>query len=401
MLPGKMCGEVIQCEGEMWKSEERKKEMTAPITLPPLDEQTLTKLRRRYDDTSDAETRTRYQMLLLSVTGQTSTQIAQIVLRSQDTVVRVLKRFFAGGLDAVPRRTAPGRVRTVTAAWEAELVRVIELDPHEVGEDTANWTTERLAGYLGKHTGVLVTEETVRVYLHAHDYVCKRPTWTLRRKAEEKADYVGNACVEVLLAGATAPELLPVNDLVEADLWDQLPADLPALLALLPQADLYLQDEFQVAFHPTLTRVWSRKGRRGQRLVEAPGDNRKVYGFGLVDWRDGWFDGRVAPGRTAPACGCGDSFSGTRTNSRRGASSYRQSICTRQGSKCSSATCSGRIINLEAFSSSGKLPVVEIRVFSITCQQFFVSAALGNLSFVYDDDCGGVTDSRETVCNDE
>jgi hypothetical protein len=29
-----------------------------------------------------------------------------------------------------------------------------------------------------------------------------------------------------------------------------------------------------VAFHPTLTRVWCRKGRRGQRLVEAPGDNR-------------------------------------------------------------------------------------------------------------------------------
>ncbi len=61
----------------------------------------------------------------------------------------------------------------------------------------------------------------------------------------------------MLLAGATAPEPLPVKALVEADLWDQLPADLPALLALLPQADLYLQDEFQVAFHPTLTRVWS------------------------------------------------------------------------------------------------------------------------------------------------
>src|SRR6266704_1112189 len=105
--------------------------------------------------------------------------------------------------------------------------------------------------------------------------------------------------VEVLLAGATAPEPLPVQDLVEADLWSQLPADLPALLTLLPGADLYLQDEMQVAFHPTLTRIWCRKGRRGQRLVEAPGDNRKVYGFGLVDWRDGWFDGRVAPGRTA------------------------------------------------------------------------------------------------------
>ena len=78
-----------------------------------------------------------------------------------------------------------------------------------------------------------------------------------------------------------------------------MPADLPKLLALVPHADLYLQDEMQVAFHPTLTRVWSRKGRREQRLVEAPGDNRKVYGFGLVDWRDGWFDGRIATGRTA------------------------------------------------------------------------------------------------------
>ncbi len=103
----------------------------------------------------------------------------------------------------------------------------------------------------------------------------------------------------MLLAGASAPEPLPVEPLVEADLLDQLPADLAALLALLPQADLYLQDEVQFAFHPTLTRVWCLKGRRGQRLVEAPGDNRKVYGFGLLDWRDGWFDGRVAPGRTA------------------------------------------------------------------------------------------------------
>ncbi len=62
----------------------------------------------------------------------------------------------------------------------------------------------------------------------------------------------------MLLAGTTASEPLPVEPLVEADLWTQLPADLPRLLALLPQADLYLPDEVQFAFHPTLTRVWSR-----------------------------------------------------------------------------------------------------------------------------------------------
>ena len=80
------------------------------------------------------------------------------------------------------------------SVWEAELLRVIELDPHEVGQETVNWTTELLALYLGRKTGRHVSEETVRVYLHAHGYVCKRPTWTLRRKAEEQADYVGKEC---------------------------------------------------------------------------------------------------------------------------------------------------------------------------------------------------------------
>jgi transposase len=152
------------------------------------------KLRQSYQETHDAETRTRYQMLLLALDGRTSTQIAHLVCRSQDTVVRVLKRFVHGGLEAVPRRTAPGRPRTITPAWEEELLRVIELAPHEVGVVSANWTTESLADYLAKKTDIVVTEETVRLCLHAHDYVCKRPTWTLRRKAEEQPHYVGNAC---------------------------------------------------------------------------------------------------------------------------------------------------------------------------------------------------------------
>lgn len=40
--------------------------------------------------------------------------------------------------------------------------------------------------------------------------------------------------------------------------------------------------------HPTLTRTWSRKGRWGQRRVRAPGQNRKLVGFGAADWRTGW-----------------------------------------------------------------------------------------------------------------
>lgn len=110
--------------------------------------------------------------------------------------------------------------------------------------------------------------------------------------------------VEALLAAAASPLPPPLTDLVpDPTLVDLLSDDLPRLLALLPRADLYLQDEVEVALHPTLTRVWSRQGRRGQRLVEAPGTNRKQYGFGLVDWRDGWLDWALADGRRAtPFC---------------------------------------------------------------------------------------------------
>jgi transposase len=109
--------------------------------------------------------------------------------------------------------------------------------------------------------------------------------------------------VEALLAGATSPEPPTLQALVPETHRDQAPADLSTLLSLLPQADLYLQDEVLLALHPTLTRLWCRRGRAGQRRVEAPGDNSKVYGFGLVDWREGWFDYQLAPGRTAaPFC---------------------------------------------------------------------------------------------------
>jgi hypothetical protein len=113
--------------------------------------------------------------------------------------------------------------------------------------------------------------------------------------------------VEALLAAASSPvpppavDLLPDPTLADpAELW---PDDLPWLLGLLGRADLYLQDEVEVALHPTLTRVWSRSGRASQRLVQAPGKNFKQYGFGLVDWRDGHLDWALADGRRAvPFC---------------------------------------------------------------------------------------------------
>jgi transposase len=166
--------------------------MPAAVRVHLTDEQRAA-VERRYETACDAETRTRYQMVLLAAQGQTVPQIAPVVRRSVDTVLRVLHRYCAAGVAGVPHRPRPGRPPEVPAAWEAELRRVIELDPHTVGVDSANWTTRLLADYLAQVTGHHTGLETVRTHLHKAGYVCKRPTWTLQRKAEEQPEWAKNA----------------------------------------------------------------------------------------------------------------------------------------------------------------------------------------------------------------
>lgn len=152
-----------------------------------------TEVERRYREARDAETRTRYQMVLLAADGKPAPQIGWMTRRSEDTVRRVLGRFLHRGLDAVPRRRPPGRAVEVTAEWLAELHRVIDLDPRSVGVPSAVWTTRLLSAYLERVTGHHAAIETVRVHLHRLGYVCKRPTWSLKRKASQQAGWVKNA----------------------------------------------------------------------------------------------------------------------------------------------------------------------------------------------------------------
>ena len=166
--------------------------MPAALRLPLSDDERAD-VAHCFETTRAAETRLRYQMVLLAADGSTAPQIAPVVRRSTATVARVLHRYRADGAAGVPHRRRPGRPSKVPAAWEDELRRVIELDPHTVGVDSANWTTRLLADYLAQVTGYRAGIETVRLHLHRAGYVCKRPTWTLQRKAEEQEEWAKNA----------------------------------------------------------------------------------------------------------------------------------------------------------------------------------------------------------------
>jgi transposase len=137
--------------------------MAKPLPLPPLSDTQVTELRQVDDTTPHAKLRLRAPIVLLAQQGRPVADSATVVFRSRATVERVLQRFLQGGGAALPPRTAPGRVPTVTPAWQAALLRVIDLAPHTVGVRSAHGTTGVLAAYLATTTGLPVTAETVRL----------------------------------------------------------------------------------------------------------------------------------------------------------------------------------------------------------------------------------------------
>jgi transposase len=59
--------------------------------------------------------------------------------------------------------------------------------------DSALWTCRLLADYLAGVTGHAAGIETVRIALHRAGFVCKRPRWTLSRKAHAQPGWAKNA----------------------------------------------------------------------------------------------------------------------------------------------------------------------------------------------------------------
>jgi hypothetical protein len=89
----------------------------APPLRVRLDQAAHDELDRRYQTTRDATTRTRYQMVLLRAEGHPVAEVAHLTRCSPDTVRRVLRRYLAGGPDAVPHRPHLGQPPHYPPSW--------------------------------------------------------------------------------------------------------------------------------------------------------------------------------------------------------------------------------------------------------------------------------------------
>ncbi len=134
-------------------------------------------------------TRLRAQMVLLSSQGYLVEEIAQITHHSDDTVRRWLHRFQSHGCAGLHEEPRSGRPPTITQAVEQLLRQWAQLSPRECGIHRPTWTMAKLAQFVERRVGVRVTPECLRRHLHRLDFVCRRPTWTVKHLARQQPGY--------------------------------------------------------------------------------------------------------------------------------------------------------------------------------------------------------------------
>ena len=157
--------------------------------MPPLSEAETAALEHDYRYADKRILRQRSQIVLLAYQLDTQAQVAQVVRCSQDTVRRTLHLYQEGGRAAL--RPHPAKAHGVVCLdWQKALAEAMVLGPEACGVPRPAWTATLLADYLADKTGIGVSESTVRRGLALLGYVCRRPTWTLRHKAEEQPGYV-------------------------------------------------------------------------------------------------------------------------------------------------------------------------------------------------------------------
>lgn len=159
-----------------------------PILIPPLSDEQRAELDTLYRTTRTPRLRTRAQVVLLAADRQLhADQLAALVPESRHTVRRWLKRYLAHGVAGLAFAPIPGRPPRVTAAYRARLRSIVRQRPRSLDLPFSLWTAQRLADVLADHTGIRVSDETIRRELARADIVLSRPQHTISSPDPEYA----------------------------------------------------------------------------------------------------------------------------------------------------------------------------------------------------------------------
>jgi transposase len=163
--------------------------MRPPLQLKPIRGRQLRRLRQMYDRADCPRLRRRVQIVLLAQAGYPIAEIARITRQSAWTVRRWLHRFEAEGCAGLEEAPRSGRPPAFTTAIELFLREAVARSPRDYGYARPGWTTALLACLVRRQFKRSVTAECVRQHLARVDGVCRRPTWTVKYRAQAEPGY--------------------------------------------------------------------------------------------------------------------------------------------------------------------------------------------------------------------
>jgi transposase len=151
--------------------------------------QQLRRVRKLYDQAACPRLRRRAQTILLAQPGYRTAEIAKITRQSQMNVRRWWHRFSEHGCAGLLEAHRSGRPADITPAIESYLRTVVVQAPRAFGFARPGWTTHLLAQLVRRHFKHTVTDECIRQHLKRVGAVCRRPTWTVKHKAQAQPGY--------------------------------------------------------------------------------------------------------------------------------------------------------------------------------------------------------------------
>jgi transposase len=138
------------------------------LTLRPLtDEEARAIDRLAHSRTEPARAVERAQIVLRARLGARVPAIARALGITEATVRLWLKRFDAGGVDALADAPRSGRPPVYDATEVGEVIEASLTKPDELGLPFGSWTLDRLTAYLREEKGLAISRSRVATLLQA------------------------------------------------------------------------------------------------------------------------------------------------------------------------------------------------------------------------------------------
>ena len=162
-----------------------------------LNEEQRAELQRRTREPGvKPRTRDRLEMVRLAAAGWNVPQIARHFQLREDTVRTWIKRFLAGGFDALPDPPHPGQTSQLTPALLAAVRQEIE-------KADRTWTARQLADWLAQHHGLRLSRDHLGFLLRRAGLSYKRTERTLKHKQDPAQVAAKRAELQELEKGET------------------------------------------------------------------------------------------------------------------------------------------------------------------------------------------------------